>query len=84
MTEQILKQIICTKFLNGDLEYPIDRHTRLLDEGIIDSLGLVQLVAEIEKWCPEFRIDDQDIIREHFGTMDAILALLDRRTLDSR
>lgn len=76
MTQDELKQIICVRFLNGDLTFPIDAETRLLDEGICDSLGLVQLASEIEKRCPAVRIQDQDITRDNFGTMAAILRLV--------
>ena len=79
MTEQELKEIICNRFLQGDLQFPIDLGTCLLDEGICDSLGLVQLVAEIEKRYPDVCIEDQEITRENFGTMAAILQLVRRK-----
>lgn len=79
MTEKELREIICIKFLQGDLQFPIDVDTRLLDEGICDSLGLVQLVAEIEKRCPDVFIEDHEIVRENFGTMAAILRLVEQK-----
>ncbi|HYH42800.1 MAG TPA: acyl carrier protein [Burkholderiales bacterium] len=79
MTEQELKEIICNRFLQGDLDFPIDSTTCLLDEGICDSLGLVQLVVEIEKRCPGVHIEDQEITRTGFGTMAAILELIERK-----
>jgi len=79
MTEQELKEIICNKFLQGDLQFPIDLDTRLIEEGICDSLGLVRLVAEIENRCAGVHIEDQEITRENFGTMAAILRLVEQK-----
>ena len=76
MTEIELKGVICDKFLNGDHEFPIELDTRLLDEGICDSLGLVQLAAEIEKRAG-VRIHDQDITHDNFGTIRAMLGFLE-------
>ena len=60
MDETSLKQLICDKFLDGDRDYPLESDTRLVDEGICDSLGLVQLAGAIEKRLPGLRIQDQD------------------------
>jgi acyl carrier protein len=79
MTEQQLREIICNKFLQGDLQFPINPDTHLVDEGICDSLGLVQLVNEIEKRDPRVRIDDQEITRENFGSIASILRFLDKK-----
>jgi acyl carrier protein len=74
-----LKGIICDKFLGGDRGFPIDADTRLLEEGICDSLGLVQIVSELEGRVPSLRIPDQDVTRENFGSIAAILDYVSRR-----
>lgn len=79
MDERELREIICDKFLGGDTEFPIDADTRLLEEGICDSLGLVQIVAELEARLPSLRIPDQDVTRENFGSIAAILDYVERK-----
>lgn len=79
MTEQELRNIICDRFLQGDRQFPITAETYLVDEGICDSLGLVQLATEIENRCPGIFIEDQDITRERFGTIAAILRLIEQK-----
>jgi acyl carrier protein len=79
MNEKDLKQLICDKFLDGDQDIPIDRNTKLLDEGICDSLGLVQLVVEMEKRFPEIGISDQEITRENFDSIGAMLDFFARK-----
>ena len=47
----------------------------LLDSGIIDSMGIIQLVSFLES---EFNIevDDEEILPEHFETMAGITAFV--------
>ncbi|HVF45702.1 MAG TPA: acyl carrier protein [Pyrinomonadaceae bacterium] len=79
MDEKELREMICDKFLGGDRDFPLGADTRLLEEGICDSLGLVQIVAELEGRVPSLRIPDQDVTRENFGSIAAILDYVSRR-----
>lgn len=79
MNESELREIIRDKFLGGDSEFPVDADTRLLEEGICDSLGLVQIVSELEARVPALRIPDQDVTRENFGSIAAILEYVERK-----
>jgi acyl carrier protein len=79
MDERELREIICDKFLGGDRDFPVDADTRLLEEGICDSLGLVQIVSELEGRVPALRIPDQDVTRENFGSIAAILEYVERK-----
>jgi acyl carrier protein len=72
MNENELIEMVRNRFLGGDSSFPIAADTKFLDEGICDSLGLVQLAVEVESRAG-LRISDQDITREHFGSVNAIL-----------
>jgi acyl carrier protein len=50
----------------------------LLDSGIIDSLGILQLIAFIEN---EFGIyfSDEDLLPENFQTLDALAAFMQQK-----
>jgi acyl carrier protein len=76
MNEQDLKALVCRKFLGGDADFPLDRDTKLLDEGICDSLGLVRLAAELEKRMPGLKVADQEVTHQNFGTIGSILQFL--------
>jgi len=54
----------------------------LLETGIVDSIGILEIVAFLEQ---EFavRVDDDDLIPENFGTMANIASFVTRK-LDSR
>jgi acyl carrier protein len=77
--ERELREIICDKFLGGDRGFPVDADTRLLEEGICDSLGLVQIVSELEARVLSLRIPDQDVTRENFGSIASILDYVSRK-----
>lgn len=76
MNEQEVRQLICEKFLNGDTSIPLSASTQLLDEGVCDSLGLVQLVATMEKRDPSLRILDLEVNRDNFGSIERIVEFL--------
>jgi acyl carrier protein len=80
MNESELKVIVCDKFLDGDTSVQLDANTRLLDAGICDSLGLVQLAAEIERRIPKLTIRDQEITHDNFGSIGQILRFLQTKS----
>jgi acyl carrier protein len=50
----------------------------LIDDGIIDSVGIVRMVAFLER---EFRIriDDDEVLPRNFETIDAMAAFVGRK-----
>jgi acyl carrier protein len=63
------------RFVRGtllpDAEKPIDADTYLFDDGLIDSLRILELVAFIETWLGrEIRLSD--ITMRHFRSVAAI------------
>lgn len=51
----------------------------LLESGIIDSLALTKLAAELESSVPGLKIPDSDITPENLGSVDRIVAYLSGR-----
>jgi acyl carrier protein len=49
----------------------VDNDESLIDAGVVDSLGIFQLVAFLEDECG-VRITDDEIAPENFGTLSAI------------
>jgi len=50
----------------------------LLENGVLDSLGILDLVAYLER---EFQvsISDEDLLPEHFDTLDRLTAFVERK-----
>ena len=77
LTEFILKELV-----TFDEMQSIDENEPLLETGIIDSLGIMKLLAFIEeKW--KVQVPDQELTAENFDTISSVLKLIERMQ-DSR
>jgi acyl carrier protein len=52
--------------------------TSLLQSGLIDSLGMMELVAFLEQTF-EVHIEDEDLVPENFETISAIARLVESK-----
>ena len=69
-----LTQYIQSKLLSQDADVPLQPDTDVLRQGIIDSLGVFQVVSFLEeKWG--IRIDDAEITLDNFQSIDAMAQL---------
>jgi acyl carrier protein len=64
--------------LYGGSVNEINEDTSLVDEGYIDSTGIIELVAFIESNF-DVMVKDSEIIPENFDTLGAISSYLDRK-----
>ncbi len=56
---------------------------QLLDAGLIDSMGIFELVAGLEEECG-VSIGDEELVPDNFCSIDAIVALVDGKSEISR
>lgn len=77
-TQDILKQFISHELLNDRQQ--IEADDDLLGEEIIDSMGIMQLVAFVEEKF-QCRVPESDITITNFRTVKAIDAYLANRSL---
>jgi acyl carrier protein len=75
--EQILKRFIEENLVRDKSSGPVTADESLMDRGVLDSLGLMNLIAFIEEKTG-VRIADDDVMLENFETIDAIVATIDR------
>lgn len=76
-TKGIIRSFMVENFLFGDeASLPVDGDS-LIAGGIIDSTGVLELVAFIEEQF-EFSIADSDIVPENLDRIDAIAAFVGR------
>ena len=69
-----LTQYIQSKLLSQDADVALHPDTDVLRQGIIDSLGVFQVVSFLEeKWG--IRIDDAEITVDNFQSIDAMAQL---------
>ena len=55
----------------------IDDSTALIDQGILDSMGLMQVIMFIEEKTG-IRIPDDEVLPDNFQTIGSIESLVDR------
>jgi acyl carrier protein len=60
------------------LDRPLDDEEDLIDSGVVDSLGIFQLIAFLEERFG-IKIGDEEITPENFGTIAAIDRLVAAR-----
>ena len=51
----------------------------LLDTGLIDSMGILELVSQLEQACG-VTIDDDELVPENFNSINDIAALVDQKS----
>ena len=73
--EQIIKYYIKQEFMLDKQEMPLDNKFPLIQEGIIDSLGIFTLIAFLDERFGT-KIQPEDVILENFETIDAIHNLI--------
>jgi acyl carrier protein len=74
--QKSLLSFITRSFMVDEDEIDLDKS--MIDEGIIDSFGLVEIAAFLEKQF-SIKISQDDMIRENFGSVLKIVAFVERR-----
>lgn len=73
-----IKQFITEQLISGSTQVDLATDDDLLGSGLVDSMGLMRLVAFIEETY-NVQIPAEDLILEHFMTIDAINDYLQTR-----
>lgn len=63
--------------INPDIDY--ENEQALVDGGLIDSLEIMQIFAEIEERF-EIQISVNDVVPENFNSLDAICQLIEKKS----
>ncbi len=78
-TKTKIKQYITQIILLSDQDFPCDDDASFLDQGIIDSLGFMELVAFVEKECG-IQIRPQDLVPENFDSVNKLNRYIDSKS----
>jgi acyl carrier protein len=72
-----IKAFIIDNFLFGD-ERGLENETSLLDAGIIDSTGVLELISYLEDHF-NIHIEDNEVIPENLDSINQVAAFLKRK-----
>lgn len=73
-----IRDFITREIMHGSVRGKLDPELHLLEEGILDSLGLQQLITFLEQKY-SIIVDDEDLMPENFTTVNAIAALVSKQ-----
>ena len=74
----ILIDYIHQRVLNGRNEITVTSQDDLLTSGIVDSIGIMQLIAFVEKEF-DVKVPPEDMTLENFLSIEAIVNYIERR-----
>lgn len=75
-TESVLSRFVSDEILRGASSGEIDVEQALLETGILDSLGLQQLVTFLEREF-DIELEDDHLVLENFASIRAIARLIE-------
>ncbi len=77
--EQKVRSFILENFMFSNDESALNNEESLLDKGVIDSTGVMELVAFLEDEY-KFRINDDELIPENLDSVRNIVAFVDNKS----
>lgn len=73
-----LKQFIQDQFLASGVGEALGSSTKLLDEQIIDSSGVLVLIMHVERLF-QISIDDAELVPDNFESIDSLAQLIEAK-----
>jgi acyl carrier protein len=73
-----LETIVLTKLTSGLGKTSLDPDENLLEQGIIDSLGLMKLIVILENTF-DVNISDDEIVPDNFQCLNSMMSLIKRQ-----
>jgi acyl carrier protein len=67
-TKETVREFILNHFLKGDKSRKLIDDASFIEEGIIDSVGVLELVAFLEEKFG-FKVEDEEIVPENFDSI---------------
>jgi acyl carrier protein len=73
--ESQIKEYIARNLLFSDNGFQYGDDASFLDEGIVDSVGVMELVAFVEEQFG-FKVNDSEVIPDHFDSVSKLAAFI--------
>jgi acyl carrier protein len=77
-TEKKIRQFIVENFLFGRDDGSLKDDTSLLDKGIIDSTGVMELVMFVEKQCG-VKVEDHELDPQNLDSISRLARFIERK-----
>jgi acyl carrier protein len=77
--EAEIKEYIAKNLLFSDNGFPYPDEASFLEEGIVDSVGVMELVAFVEEKF-KLKIDDMEVTPDNFDSVGKLAAFVRRKS----
>ncbi len=77
--EKKIHQYILENMLFSDDPSSLKRDMSLVEDGVIDSTGVLEIIEFIEETC-SIKVDDEEMIPENFDSVEKITAFIQKKT----
>lgn len=77
--EDQVKDYIARNLLFSDNGFPYPDEASFLEEGIVDSVGVMELVAFVEEQF-KVKVEDLDVTPDHFDSVRKLAAYIRQKT----
>ena len=77
-TKEQIRQYLAQNFLFSDNGFDLSDDVSFLEEGIVDSTGVLELVMFVEETF-SVEVADDEIIPDNFDTVNSLAAYIERK-----
>jgi acyl carrier protein len=77
--KEMIRSYIAENILFSDNGYPYPDETSFLEEGIVDSMGIMELVMFVEENFG-ITVDDDDLVPENFDSVGKLAAYVMKKS----
>ena len=81
--KRIMREFISSNFLAGDKSITLVDSNSFLEAGIIDSVGILELVAFLEEKF-QIEVEDEEIVPENFDSVNQLVAYVDSKLVHGK
>lgn len=74
-----IKQYLAENFLFSDDGYQLSDSASFLEEGVVDSTGVLELVMFVEETF-DITVEDEEIVPENFDSVAQLAGYIHRKT----
>jgi acyl carrier protein len=76
--KKTLEEFVTTQFLKGESNGNLGNVSSFLEEGIIDSIGVLELVTFIEETYG-FRVEDEELVPENLDSINNLVDFINAK-----
>ena len=76
--EEEVREFIFENFLFGQDDQVLNNNASLLDNGIIDSTGVLELIAFLEQQF-QITVEDLELVPENLDSVDRLTSFIQRK-----